>query len=327
MRSVHSANVAAFREAIRSNDERRACFLSQRGFLGTAWLSAPGSGATAMAGEVFRLKVLDYLGLPWAEVAGLPCKQCRAPLSAAGAFHHAESCGTSTSRHDAFLRAVDTVFRSAGGGSVRATGLGEGAFYPAQPTHRPDRLYGCPNPGERPLVVDAVLCSCRTLAALCGAGGASAVTTAGWAAEAAHRRKLAVAEAGGLDGSRHAFLPIAVELQGWLHPEVQAWLRSLARRRAEADLGGAPEAQQVQRAAQLLVAWQRHLSVALAVAHVGYMRERVAQAVAHEQAGGPRGPVEAGSGALLAVGSLEALRELGVLGLRSVDEGLEGGEA
>ena len=99
MRSVHSNNVTAYREAIRSDGELTACFLSQRGFLGTAWLGAPGSGGTALPGEVFRLKALDYLGLPWEEAAGLPCPQCSQPLSAAGVFRHAECCGTATRRH------------------------------------------------------------------------------------------------------------------------------------------------------------------------------------------------------------------------------------
>ena len=73
------------------------------------------------------------------------------------------------------------------------------------------------------------------------------------------------------------------------------------------------------RAAQILVAWQRQLSVALARAHVGFIRDRVGLA-ADLEARGAVGPLGvAGAGALFDLGNEAALRQLGVLGVRRVD--------
>ena len=73
------------------------------------------------------------------------------------------------------------------------------------------------------------------------------------------------------------------------------------------------------RAAQILVAWQRQLSVALVRAHVAYIRDKVGLA-ADQEARGAVGPLGgAGCGALFDLGSEAALRQLGVLGVRRVD--------
>ena len=320
-RSLHTGNLASFRESLQAfgNPSWQATFLSQRGYLGTAWLLAYGRGSWAMDSTTFRLALADYLLLPQPMLAGASCSHCHLALCAEEGTAHMENCATSTTRHNDFTRlGFDTVYRSLpGAGAIRSVGLTD--LYLLQPNRRPDRLYGAlpfPEPYNRPLVVDTTVVSQRADFRVAACAAAE-----GHAAAGAHATKQAGVLEGGLDTGRYQFLALAVETGGHLHESVVALLGDWATHAAALHLrngtrGGGLRGGLAQLRAQLLEGWRRTLSVALVKASVGHLLRELQRSLEPDAPPGGGGGGGGDEDPQLRLHLPSSLRALGLLGVR-----------
>ena len=110
----------SFRQLIKDDSVAAARHSSSSGFLGTAWLLAPGFGPAKLSSDSVRLEGLlcCLLGLPLPDVAagvhicnpeagGCNKAVLRPPESA---LQHADSHGQLTTRSNDFLRGLDFVY-------------------------------------------------------------------------------------------------------------------------------------------------------------------------------------------------------------------------
>ena len=318
---VHAATVAAFDAATAGDDAARALYLSQRGWLGTAWTRALPAGLTAIDSRDLRIGLIRMLRLPLPELADSRCPHCSAALTEKDVYHF-DSCGPLTVRHHAFGGVLERVYLTLPGvGVVRRepTGIIRSR---AHPHRRPDHAFGplnAPFPNNtKQIVTDHTLRDPVNVT-----HQQSAAREEGHTASRARAQKVAE-NVPFLDTSLYEFVPLAVEVHGGVDDRFVAQLQQWARWRADAALTDAVADDEVLRmrrevlAAQILEAWRRLLSAGLLVSCVGHIRRCIERGQLAD--GGRSGRQEREAGwHVQAYQSLECVssrRGLGVSGVR-----------
>jgi hypothetical protein len=273
---VHVTTAVAFDHATASDDAARAQYLSQRGWLGTAWTRAMPAGLTAIDSRDLRIGLIRMLRLPLPELAGSRCPQCSAHLTELDVYHYDSCGGALTPRHHAFGGVLERVYLTLPGvGVVRRepTGILRSA---AHPHRRPDHAFGplrVPFPNNtKQIVTDHTFADPVNVTHQHGAAREE-----GHAADKARADKVKQ-NVPYLDTSLYEFVPLALEVHGGVDSRFVGQLRQWARWRADAavtDVAADDEVVRMRRdvlAAQILEAWRRLLSAGLMVACVGHIR-------------------------------------------------------
>lgn len=249
-----------------STPEQRATYLSQCGSLGTAWLQAFPRHGEEIGAAAFRIGLCELLGCPIAGFAGMKCK-CGAVLtdhSGAAHAHRCHRCVHKTARHDAFGRAFDKVLRiirpgtwvlvGENGKAIPYVGFRISGAQLLSVGVKPDRLLTS-MPGDAPSftwALDFVVCDPTTTVNVHGAA-----TVPLRAAGAAHRSK--VLHYAGVLAENYKLLPVAVEVYGGLHKDVEAQLQQWTKEQCGLN---------VRRAAAVMGIVRKQLSLALLHARV-----------------------------------------------------------
>ena len=288
-RSTYAQLTVQHSESIAADKPEAARFLSVRGYLGTAWMQPTNSGEYRLSNRDVSTAVLLHLNLPLLQFQGASCA-CGRSLDPSATFAHFESCNrvSKAQRSESFGTAFDDVMISAGGTVTRAqAGLAGGGPGPGPYATSAfvDAITG--ELSFRDIYFDRYV---SNLPQLIGRGTVDyvisdpqctsysvqgqAATVPLWAAGKAHEQKL-------LHYGPHmkpgdTIMPVSVEVWGGVHEFVHKLLVAWVGSGESASHAEGASANRGRRA-QVLCAWQRHLSFGLLRGRLGIvaMGERV----------------------------------------------------
>jgi hypothetical protein len=285
---------------------------SSCGFLGTAWMDAPGIGATSLAPDIVRMELMALLGipldptLPGDDDDSVFCA-CAAPVPAAAAVVHADSCtgcarggGSRDRRHHEMVAGVDSVYTSFPGarvfGIAREPGIGTVSL-----AGKPDRAYPGPrlaHPLNCDMAIDVAVVNPCCDTARCDAGSSDKPGAYAEATAEKKRTDWRNVKRARLP-EQTLFIPVVVETYGACCSEFVSFLGQAALGKARVDVIGGPAdpgdagdaGRRVrQRANQYLTAWRRLLSAARVNAVNGHRRRMLCGAASGAAATAARPP-------------------------------------